>query len=296
MRWALSAALLLLAVGLLVRHAPGTAQTLPWVSLGAGIVIVLWSVASALFYVYLTKLGSYESVFGSLAAVIVAMAYLYISTTVFLLGTQLDAIIRGQSTGALSGVMTGPSRDGRDSASAGTTTPPGRTKRPGRKDISARGARINSGDERRELAVQAIELADDELRALDGLEDRRGGLAGVERTAGSDRLADDRRDRARVTGLDRDDRRGGEQVGRGLDVAGLAEVGVDAGVLQDVCGLLERAQVAGGAVEVELRLLDGGLAETLLEERDMRALVLGDGPAGTPRLGVGDLALCVASL
>jgi membrane protein len=108
-RWALSGALLLLAVGLLVRHAPGTAQTLPWVSLGAGIVIVLWSLASVLFYLYLTKLGSYESVFGSLAAVIVAMAYLYISTTVFLLGTQLDAIIRGQSTGALSGVKADPS-------------------------------------------------------------------------------------------------------------------------------------------------------------------------------------------
>jgi len=106
-RWALSLALLLLAVGLLVRHAPGTAQPLPWVSLGAGIVIVTWSLVSVVFYLYLTKLGSYESVFGSLAAVIVAMGYLYISTTVFLLGAQLDAIIRGQSTGALSGVETG---------------------------------------------------------------------------------------------------------------------------------------------------------------------------------------------
>jgi membrane protein len=103
-RWALAVALLLLAVGLLVRHAPGAAQTLPWVSLGATIVIASWLVVSLAFYFYLTKLASYESVFGSLAAVIVAMAYLYISTTVFLLGAQLDAIIRAQSTGALSGV------------------------------------------------------------------------------------------------------------------------------------------------------------------------------------------------
>jgi membrane protein len=103
-RWTLAIVLLLLAVGLLVRHAPGTTQTLPWVSLGAAIVIVSWLVVSFVFYLYLTKLGSYESVFGSLAAVIVAMAYLYISTTVFLLGAQLDAIIRGQSTGALSGI------------------------------------------------------------------------------------------------------------------------------------------------------------------------------------------------
>jgi membrane protein len=103
-RWTLAVVLLLLAVGLLVRHAPGTTQTLPWVSLGAAIVIMSWLLVSVVFYLYLTKLGSYESVFGSLAAVIVAMAYLYISTTVFLLGAQLDAIIRGQSTGALSGI------------------------------------------------------------------------------------------------------------------------------------------------------------------------------------------------
>jgi membrane protein len=103
-RWALAVGLLLLAVGLLVRHAPGAAQTLPWVSLGATIVITSWLVVSLAFYFYLTKFASYESVFGSLAAVIVAMAYLYISTTVFLLGAQVDAIIRAQSTGALSGV------------------------------------------------------------------------------------------------------------------------------------------------------------------------------------------------
>jgi membrane protein len=104
LRWTLAVALLVLAVGLLVRHAPATAQTLPWVSLGAMIVIGSWVTVSLLFYFYLTTIASYTSVFGSLAAVIVAMAYLYVSTTVFLFGAQLDAIIRAQSTGALSGV------------------------------------------------------------------------------------------------------------------------------------------------------------------------------------------------
>ncbi|MEA2147897.1 MAG: rane protein [Solirubrobacteraceae bacterium] len=106
-RWGLVVALLLVVVGLLVRHAPATAQTLPWVSLGASIVIASWVIVSVVFYLYLTDLASYESVFGSLAAVIVAMAYLYISTTVFLFGAQLDAIIRAQATGTLSGVEPG---------------------------------------------------------------------------------------------------------------------------------------------------------------------------------------------
>jgi membrane protein len=89
---------------LLVRHAPATDQPLPWVSLGAAIVVGLWMIVSVVFYLYLTAIASYESAFGSLAAVIVVMAYLYSSTTVFLFGAQLDAIIRAQATGALSGI------------------------------------------------------------------------------------------------------------------------------------------------------------------------------------------------
>jgi membrane protein len=108
-RWALAAGLLSLAVGLLVRHAPATAQPLPWVSLGATIVVGSWVIVSLVFYFYLTTIASYESAFGSLAAVIVAMAYLYISTIVFLFGAQLDAIIRAQATGALSGHSRGRS-------------------------------------------------------------------------------------------------------------------------------------------------------------------------------------------
>lgn len=111
-RWTLVVGLLGVVVGLLVRHAPATPQPLPWVSLGATIVIASWVAVSLFFYVYLTSIASYTSVFGSLAAVIVAMAYLYISATVFLFGAQLDAIIRGQATGALSGVMHDPHAGG----------------------------------------------------------------------------------------------------------------------------------------------------------------------------------------
>jgi membrane protein len=110
LRWTLVVALLTLAVGLLVRHAPSAPQTVPWVTLGATIVIVCWIAVSLLFYVYLSRLASYQSVFGSLAAVVVAMAYLYTSTTVFLFGTQLDAIIRVHATGTLSGESPAASR------------------------------------------------------------------------------------------------------------------------------------------------------------------------------------------
>ena len=102
-RWALGVGFLALAVGLLVRIAPAISQPLPWVSLGTAIVTAWWVIVSVGFYFYLTEVAAYGSAFGSLASVIVAMAYLYVSTTAFLFGAQLDAIIRAQATGALSG-------------------------------------------------------------------------------------------------------------------------------------------------------------------------------------------------
>ena len=107
-RWSLGVGFLSLAVGLLVHVAPATRQSMPWVSLGTTIVTVSWVIISVAFYFYLTGLAAYGSVFGSLASVIVVMAYLYISTTAFLFGAQLDAIIRAQATGTLSGAEAHP--------------------------------------------------------------------------------------------------------------------------------------------------------------------------------------------
>jgi membrane protein len=103
-RWGLAVGFLSFAVGLLVHVAPATTQPLPWVSLGTTIVTLSWVIVSVGFYYYLTALASYGSVFGSLASVIVLIAYLYTSTTAFVFGAQLDAIIRAQATGTLSGV------------------------------------------------------------------------------------------------------------------------------------------------------------------------------------------------
>ena len=107
-RWALAVGFLALAVGLLLHVAPATTQPLPWVSLGTTIVTLSWVIVSVSFYYYLTALASYGSIFGSLASVIVVIAYLYTSTTAFVFGAQLDAIIRAQATGTLSGVEIDP--------------------------------------------------------------------------------------------------------------------------------------------------------------------------------------------
>jgi membrane protein len=69
-------------------------RPLPWVSFGTLLVIAGWVAMSLGFWVYLTKIADYDSIFGHLATLIVLMAYLYAAAVVFLAGAQIDAVVR----------------------------------------------------------------------------------------------------------------------------------------------------------------------------------------------------------
>jgi len=93
-RWAIALALLVLVVGVMVRFAPDCRRPLHWVSFGALVAVVGWAAMSIGFWVYATEVADYESIFASLATVIVTLTYLYASVIVFLTGVQLDALVQ----------------------------------------------------------------------------------------------------------------------------------------------------------------------------------------------------------
>jgi membrane protein len=93
-RWSVAGALMLLAVGLLLRYGPATRRPMHWVSFGTLLIIGAWIVMSIGFGAYLRFVASYESVFGNLATVVVLTGYIYLSAVVFLGGAQVDAITR----------------------------------------------------------------------------------------------------------------------------------------------------------------------------------------------------------
>ena len=97
--WAVAIALLGLAVGVLVHHAPATPQPLGWVSFGAALSIALWIGMSLGFTLYATQIADYRSLFGNLASLVVLFSYLYLSSCALLLGVQLDAVLRERATG-----------------------------------------------------------------------------------------------------------------------------------------------------------------------------------------------------
>jgi membrane protein len=93
-RWLLAAGVLAVGVGLVVRFGSATPQPLPWVSLGTGLVLLGWFLTSIVFGLYATYIASYESVFGPLSTLFVLLVYVWLSANAFLVGIQLDAVVR----------------------------------------------------------------------------------------------------------------------------------------------------------------------------------------------------------
>jgi membrane protein len=96
-RWSLAAALLLIAVGLVVRGAPNTERRLRWIALGSALVVVGWLVTSLLFGLYLTKAADFSTVFGNLATVFLLVEYLFVGSLIFLVGLLLNAALERRS-------------------------------------------------------------------------------------------------------------------------------------------------------------------------------------------------------
>lgn len=94
LRWGVVFAMLLLAVALLAHFAPAKRRPARWVTFGALLSVTGWVVMSLIFSWYVTSIADYGSIFGSLATVIVAMEYLYLSAIVLLTGIQIDSLAR----------------------------------------------------------------------------------------------------------------------------------------------------------------------------------------------------------
>jgi membrane protein len=62
-----------------------------WVSPGGILAVVIWLIASGLFAFYVANFGSYNKTYGSLAAVIIFLVWLWISNIAILLGAEFDA-------------------------------------------------------------------------------------------------------------------------------------------------------------------------------------------------------------
>jgi membrane protein len=97
-RWPLLIVLMMVALSILYRLAPDRDQPRwRWVSWGAAIGTVIWIVASLGFSLYASNFGNYSKTYGSMAAVIVTMLWLWITALCILLGAEINAELERQT-------------------------------------------------------------------------------------------------------------------------------------------------------------------------------------------------------
>ncbi|GAA4394236.1 YihY/virulence factor BrkB family protein [Actinomadura verrucosospora] len=76
---------------LLYWASPNAKRGFRWVTPGSALAILLWLVASGLFALYVANFASYNKTYGSLAAIIIFLVWLWITNLAILLGAELDA-------------------------------------------------------------------------------------------------------------------------------------------------------------------------------------------------------------
>src|ERR671933_711148 len=98
-RWLLAAVLLGVAIGVLVRYAPAEHPRPRWASAGSIAIVGAWIVLSLVFRVWVSNVSNFKTGIGFLTAFLVFGAYIYFSVLVFVLGVQLDELLRKKEEG-----------------------------------------------------------------------------------------------------------------------------------------------------------------------------------------------------
>jgi membrane protein len=96
-RWFIAAGLLVFIVGAVMRFAPAERPEKRWASVGSILVIVVWIVASLLFKLWVTSVADFKSAVGSLTVLLSLSWYVFVSSAIFLVGAQLDELLRKES-------------------------------------------------------------------------------------------------------------------------------------------------------------------------------------------------------
>jgi membrane protein len=101
-KWPVLALLISLVFAILYWAAPNARQGgFRWVSPGGLLAVAIWLLGSAGFALYVARFASYNKTYGSIAAIIVFLVWLYLTNTAVLLGAELNAELeRGRAMAA----------------------------------------------------------------------------------------------------------------------------------------------------------------------------------------------------
>ncbi|MGA8089240.1 MAG: YihY/virulence factor BrkB family protein [Terracidiphilus sp.] len=93
LRWIIIAAALLLAIAVSYRFGPDVKVRFRFISSGNLAAAILILLASIAFRSYVSKFGNYSATYGSLAAIIILMLWMYMAGIALLTGYEVNAVL-----------------------------------------------------------------------------------------------------------------------------------------------------------------------------------------------------------
>jgi membrane protein len=94
LRWIILAAATLLAIAVAYRVGAGGKTKFRYISAGNVVAAILIALASVGFRFYVTKFGNYTATYGSLAAIIILMVWMYLAGIAVLVGCEINTILQ----------------------------------------------------------------------------------------------------------------------------------------------------------------------------------------------------------
>ena len=90
-KWPVLLIIVSLMISILYWVSPNAKRGFRWVSPGGAVAVAAWLIASGLFALYVANFGHYNKTYGSIAAVIVFLVWLWISNLAILFGAEFNA-------------------------------------------------------------------------------------------------------------------------------------------------------------------------------------------------------------
>lgn len=122
LQWPVLAVIVMATLAAIYKFAPDRdSPRFRWSSWGAVVATVLWLIGSGLFTVYVNNFGSFGETYGSLAAIIIVMLWLWLTSFMILMGAEINAEIERQTIHDTT--VGAPEPMGRRGAQAADTAP-----------------------------------------------------------------------------------------------------------------------------------------------------------------------------
>jgi membrane protein len=118
-RWPAAVAVMMLIYAIVYYAAPNIeVRKFRWITPGAVVGVLLWILASALFFVYVSNFSSYSATYGAFAGAVILLVWLWVTNVALLFGAELNAVVDLRRAKHLPGSYDGPVLPAKEPAEA----------------------------------------------------------------------------------------------------------------------------------------------------------------------------------